>query len=197
MYSVPQQVRKRYINKVAISIKIVVIVLSIMNKSMKLLKSSLILIGSVGLLFLGACSNNNQAANTGNSPVASTSTNQNPDVSGSPTTKTDGGHGASKGGQVVETGTYHLEFVPEKETNGTHMDLYLLTGDNHETVPNAKVTAQVQLPDGKQTTIPFTYAAKDKHYTALLNEKASGQYQVKVTANIKGEQATGRFNFNR
>ncbi|WP_067775997.1 hypothetical protein [Nostoc sp. NIES-3756] len=163
---------------------------------MKSLKSSLILLGSVGLLFLGACSKNNQAANTGNSPVVSTSTNQTP-VSASPTTKADSGHGASKGGQVVETGSYHLEFVPEKEANGTHMDLYLFTGDNHEAVANAKVTAHVQLPDGKQTTIPFTYAAKDKHYTALLNEKVSGQYQVKVTANIKGEQATGRFNFNR
>jgi hypothetical protein len=175
----------------------VVIVLSIMSKPMKSLKSSLILLGSLGLLFLGACSNNNQAANTGNSPVASTSNDPTPDVSASPTTKIDSGHGASKGGQVVETGSYHLEFVPEKEANGTHMDLYLLTGDNHEAVANAKVTAQVQLPDGKQTTIPFTYAAKDKHYTALLNEKVSGQYQVKVSANIKGEQATGRFNFNR
>jgi hypothetical protein len=164
---------------------------------MKSLKSGLIILGSVGILFLGACSNANQAANTENSPTASTLTTPAPSVSASPATKTDSEHGASHGGQVVETGSYHLEFVPDKEANGTHIDLYLQTGDNHETVPNAKVTAQVQLPDGKQKTIPFTYDAKDKHYTGLLNEKASGQYQVKINADIKGEQATGRFNFNR
>ncbi|MBW4457391.1 MAG: hypothetical protein KME55_34685 [Nostoc indistinguendum CM1-VF10] len=164
---------------------------------MKLLKSGLIILGSVGILFLGACSNANQAANTENSPTASTLITPAPSVSASPATKTDSEHGASHGGQVVETGSYHLEFVPDKEANGTHIDLYLQTGDNHETVPNAKVTAQVQLPDGKQKTIPFTYDAKDKHYTGLLNEKASGQYQVKINADIKGEQATGRFNFNR
>ncbi|MBE9206196.1 hypothetical protein IQ244_06635 [Nostoc sp. LEGE 06077] len=164
---------------------------------MKSLKSGLIILGSVGLLFLGSCSNANQTANTENSPTASTLTTQAPSVSASPATKTDSGHGASHGGQVVETGSYHLEFVPDKEANGTHMDLYLQTGDNHAAVPNAKVTAQVQLPDGQQKTIPFTYDAKDKHYTGLLNEKASGQYQVKITADIKDEKATGRFNFNR
>lgn len=164
---------------------------------MKSLKSSLIILGSVGLLFLGACSNDNQAANTENSPAASKSGTQNPSVSASPATKTDSEHGASHGGQVVETGSYHLEFVPEKEASATHMDLYVLTGNNHQTVPDAKVTAQVQLPDGKQKTVPLTYDANDKHYTAVLSEKASGQYQVKITADVKGEKANGRFNFNR
>lgn len=160
---------------------------------MKLLKPSLIILASAGLLFLGACSNTNQAVNTENSPDTSKLTTQTPSIG----TKTDSGHGASHGGQVVETGSYHLEFVPENEANGTHLDLYLQTGDNHEAVPNAKVKAQVQLPDGKEKTVAFTYDAKDKHYTGLLNEKASGQYQVKITADIKGEQATGRFKFNR
>ncbi len=64
----------------------------------------------------------------------------------------------------METGAYHLEFLAEKETNTTHMDLYLQTGDNHEAVPNAKVIAQVQLPDGKQKSIPLTYDVSGKHY---------------------------------
>ncbi len=164
---------------------------------MKSFKSSLIVLGSVGLLFLGACSNSNQAANTENSPAASTSSTESPVTSASPTAKTDNEHGASKGGQVVETGAYHLEFVPEKEANGTHMDLYLQKGDNHEAVPNAKVTAEVQLPDGKQKTIPLTYDASGKHYTAALAEKATGQYQVKVTADVVGEKVNGRFSFNQ
>lgn len=164
---------------------------------MKSIKSSFMILGSMGLLFLGACSNANQAANPENSPQTSNVTTKTSTVSPSPATKKDSNHGASHGGQVVETGKYHLEFLAEKEANGTHLDLYLQTGDNHETVPDAKVTAQVQLPDGKQTTIPFTYDGNGQHYKAMLNEKTSGKYQLKITADIKGENATGRFNFNR
>jgi hypothetical protein len=164
---------------------------------MKSLKSSLIILGSVGLLFLGACSNDNKAANRENSPAASTSSAQTPSVSSSPVTKTDSQHGESHGGQVVETGSYHLEFIPEKEVNATHMDLYVLKGDNHQTVPDAKVTAQIQLPDGKQKTVPLAYDASGKHYTAKLTEKAIGQYQVKITADMKGEKVNGRFTFNQ
>ncbi|MGH7997945.1 MAG: hypothetical protein ACREPR_00545 [Brasilonema sp.] len=157
-------------------------------------KSSLIILGSMGLFLLGACSNANQAANTENSPATSSSSTQ---FSASPAAKAEGQHGESHGGQTVETGTYHLEFVPEKEANRTHMDFYLQKGDNHEAIPDAKVTAQVQLPDGKQKTVPFTYDAKDKHYTGLLSEKATGEYQVKMTAEVKGEKVNGRFSFNR
>ncbi|MEA5623689.1 hypothetical protein [Nostoc sp. UHCC 0251] len=154
---------------------------------MKSIKSSLIIIASAGLLLLGACSNNNQAAVT--SP--------NTQPSASPIPKTEGQHGKSHGGQTVETGAYHLEFVPVKETNGTHLDFYLQRGDNHEAIPNAKVTAQIQLPDGTQKTVPFTYDVKGKHYAGLLKEKINGQYQVKVNADIQGKKVDGRFNFNR
>lgn len=167
---------------------------------MKSLKSSLIVLGSMGLLFLGACSNGNQAANTETSQTTSTSTTsttQSSTPSAAPAAKTEGQHGESHGGQVVETGAYHLEFVPEKEANATHMDFYLQKGDNHEAIPNAKVTAQVQSPDGKQQTVPFTYDAKDKHYTGLLSQTAAGQYQVKITADVGGQKVDGRFSFNR
>ncbi|MBO3463718.1 hypothetical protein G7B40_023530 [Aetokthonos hydrillicola Thurmond2011] len=164
-------------------------------------KSGLIVLGSVGLLFLGACSNSNPTANNENAPaskgVATPSASTQPSPSASAVTKTEGEHGKSHGGQVVETGAYHLEFVPEKEANKTHMDLYLLKGDNHQAVPNAKVIAQVQLPDGKQKTVPLNYDADDKHYTGILPDKATGQYQVKITGDIKGEKVNGRFNFNR
>lgn len=159
---------------------------------MKSIKSSLIILGSIGLLFLGACSNGNQTANTENSPATSTSSTLS---SASPIAT--GGHGESHGGQVVETGTYHLEFVPEKEANGTHMDFYLLKGDNHEAIPNAKVTAQVQLPDGTQKSFNLKYDTEGKHYTALLPVNATGQYQVKVTSDVDGKKVDGRFNFNK
>ncbi|MBD2433070.1 MULTISPECIES: hypothetical protein [Fischerella] len=167
---------------------------------MKSLKISFVVLASTVLLFLGACSNSNQAGNTENNQSDSTnnpSSILSTNTSASPTAKTEGQHGESRGGQVVETGAYHLEFVPEKEANGTHMDLYLQKGDNHQAVPNAKVTAEVQLPDGKQKTIPLTYDASGKHYTAALSEKATGQYQVKVTADVGGEKVNGRFSFNQ
>jgi hypothetical protein len=162
---------------------------------MKSIKSLLIVLSSASLISLGACGNNNQATNSESSPTPAEPTAQQTDAA-----KTESsGHAAKplKGGQVVESGPYHLEFVAVKENNGTHLDFYLQKGDNHEAIPNAKVTAQVQLPDGTQKTLPLTYDAEGKHYAALLPEKAAGQYQVKVTSDIDGKKVDGRFSFNQ
>lgn len=154
---------------------------------MKSLKSGLLLVGASSLLLLGACQQTSTSSSSASSPTASVS----------PATKTTNHNQPQKGGQVVESGAYHLEFVPEPEDRGTHLDLYLQKGDNHEAVPNAKVTAQVQLPDSTQKTLSLAYDAEGKHYTALVPGKATGQYQVKITADIQGEKADGRFNFTR
>ncbi len=176
---------------------------------MKLLKSSLIIFSSMGLFFLTACNSGNQASNSNTSPAVSatesaksavtptTETNQSlPATSKAETAKTES-HGESHGGQVVETGTYHLEFVPEKESNGTHLDLYLQKSDTHEAVANAKVIAQVQSPDGKQQSLNLTYDAEGKHYTVLFPGTTTGQYQVKVIADVSGENVNGRFSFQQ
>jgi hypothetical protein len=160
---------------------------------MKSLKLSLLILGSIGILLLSACSNNEQAANSD-----SNSTNSTPETATKTETTTETGHSnKNQGGQVVESGPYHLEFVPETEASGTHMDFFLQRGNNHEAIPNAKVTAQVQLPDGTQKTLPLTYDAQGKHYTALLPGKASGQYQVKIISDINGKKVDGRFSFNQ
>lgn len=161
------------------------------------LKINLIVVGSMGLIFLGACSNNTQPTSTSRSDTSplQTATENNP-ASLENAEKTD--HPSeSKGGQVIESGSYHLEFVSEPESNGTHMDFYLQKGDNHEAISNAKVTAQVQLPDGTQNSLPLTYDAKGKHYTALLPGQASGEYNVAILSDISGEKVNGRFTFNR
>ena len=165
---------------------------------MKSLKSGLIIIGSVGLLFLGACGNSKQAVDSGSSSSA-TPTSENT-TKADTIAKVEGSSKAEapkKGGQVVEAGKYHLEFIPEKADNGTHLDFYVQTGDNHEAIPDAKVAAQIQLPDGTQKNLDLKYDASGKHYTALLPGKAAGQYQVKMISDIKGEKVEGRFNFSQ
>lgn len=173
---------------------------------MKLLKASLIVLGSVGLIGLGAC-NGNQAANPGNSPAANNSTESSaannstespaPESSTAQTASSEHAAKPQAGGQVVESGPYHLEFVSEPETNGTHLDFYLQRGDNHEAIPDAKITAQIQSPDGTQKTQNLTYDAEGKHYTAMLPGTAAGQYQVKITSDINGKKVNGRFSFSR
>lgn len=167
---------------------------------MKALKSSLVILGSVGLLFLGACSKGDEASEPNNSqtpaPVASAPASSAPSAAPAAADKT--GHpNTSKGGQVVESGAYHLEFLSQKEANGTHLDLYLQKGDQHEPVPNAKVSAQVQLPNGKQQTLALKYDPAGQHYAVVFPEKQPGNYPVKVTADIDGKKVDGRFTFNQ
>jgi len=156
---------------------------------MKSLKLLLIGFSSAGVLFLGACGNSNQATTNPDSlaPSETPAETEQSDQAGTP----------QAGGQVVESGPYHLEFVPVKEAGGTHIDFYLQTGDNHEAISGAQVMAQVQLPDGSQKSLPLTYDAEGKHYTALLSEKTPGEYQVTILSNIKGEKVNGRFTFSR
>lgn len=175
---------------------------------MKLLKLSLIIFSSMGLLFLTACNSDNQSSNSNTSPAASSESSKSvtpttkssessePATSQGETAKTGSSEG-SYGGQVVESGAYHLEFVPESEETGTHLDLYLQRGDTHEAVPNANITAQVQSPDGKQQSLNLTYDAEGKHYAVLFPGTTTGQHQVKITADVSGETVNGRFSFQQ
>ena len=126
------------------------------------LKVSAIATVTLGLLFLGACSSGNQTSNqvtnSTSSPAASTATNSNSAPAN--------GHGG-QGGQVIESDPYHLELVTAKEATGTHIDFFVQKGDNHEPVTNAKVTAQIQLPDGSQKSLDMKYDAQGQHYAAI------------------------------
>ncbi len=160
---------------------------------MKSSKSFSIVSVSLGLLLLSACSGN-QTANSGSSPaspIASAPANES--KSASPEKHS----GANKGGQVIESGAYHLEFVPEKEAEGTHLDFYLQKGDNHEAVSTAKVTAQVQLPDGTQKSLDMKYDPVDKHYTSLLPGTIVGEHKVAILSDVGGEKVNGRFRFTK
>lgn len=164
---------------------------------MKLSKVSLIVLGSLGLIGLGACSNTNQATDPSSSPSVAQSTQPSLQQSSETGEASESANVPQAGGQVVESGPYHLELVTEAEADGMHLDLYLQKGDNHEAIPNAKVTAQVQLPDGTQKTLPLSYDAGGKHYAALLPGKVVGQHQVKISSEIGGEKVDGRFSFDQ
>ncbi|BDA75805.1 unknown protein (plasmid) [Calothrix sp. PCC 7716] len=176
---------------------------------MKLIKIAVVSVASMGLMFLGACSGGTQENASTEKTETTTKTAEN--ASTTETAKSGGsekGHSHkhdesqegkehSHGGQVVESGQYHLELVAEKEDKGTHLDFYLKKGEKHEVVSNAKITADIQSPDGKQKTVPLTYNAESKNYEAEIPEQAVGQYQVKVTADVGGEKLNGRFSFKQ
>ena len=165
---------------------------------MKSLKLGAIVLGTIGLIFVGACSN--QSANSEDSAANQTET-----VAQKGHSENDG-HDHSKdekegehshGGQVIESCQYHLELVAAPNDDGTHMDFYLEKGEKHEKISDAKVTAQVQLPSGEQKTIPLEYEADEKHYHAILPEKAAGEYKVAILSEVNGEKVNGRFSFKR
>jgi len=158
---------------------------------MKSLKSNLIILGSVGLLFLVACNKGAQASDTNisraSSPVASQPASS--ALAAAP--------GKLIIWQVMEFEGYHFEFGTQKKATGTHLVLFLQKKDKKEPVPNAKVTAQVQLPNGKQQTLPLKYDAKGKHYAVVFPSKQPGQYPVNMTAIINQVEVGTSFAFNQ
>ena len=159
-------------------------------------KSLLLVASSAGLLFLGACSSggNQASAPSASSPSASSPAMSSSPVASSASHETEHKSGS---GMVVESGIYHLELMPEKEGGETHLDLFVQKGDSHEAIPNAQVTAQVQLPDGSQKSVNMVYDADGKHYTAKLPSAAPGEYKVAVQSKIGSEKVNARYNFKQ
>ena len=158
---------------------------------MKSLKASLIVISTVGLMFLAACGSSTEETETTTTTETTTAT----EASKSTAEGHDTSH--SQGGQIIESGPYHLELVSLPEDSGVHLDFFLQTGSDHQAIPDAKVTGQVQLPNGEQKPLDFTYDAEGKHYFAVLPEKAPGEYKVVIQSDIKGEKVNGRFSFKQ
>ena len=157
---------------------------------MTTIKSLLLTVSSASLLFLGACSGSPTATAPASQP-SSSSTSQ-PIASPTTTTAT-----SKQGGMVVESGPYHLELIPVKEGINTHLDLLVQRGDTHEAIPDAKVTVQVQLPDGSKQSVDMVYDAPNKHYAGTVASVAAGEYKVTAQAEIAGEKVNARFNFKQ
>lgn len=152
------------------------------------------------LLTLVACGNSETATtpeSTADTSVAESPTNTPADDAATETAASDDHSAATKGGQVVETGAYHMELVPVPEADGIHLDLYLQTGDTHEAVAVATAIAQVQLPDGSQQEIPMEYDAAGEHFFAFIPSQATGEYKTVIQTDIQGERVNARFSFSK
>ncbi|MDZ8052400.1 MAG: FixH family protein [Aulosira sp. ZfuCHP01] len=171
---------------------------------MKIVKISLLSFTSVGLIFLSACSGGNQAANSENS--TKTATTETSAKTGEVHNENDGhdhekksanSNGEDKhSGQVIESGKYHLEFKQHTEKDSTHLDI-TLHDEQDKAVTDAKLTAQVQLPDGTNKTLQVPYNTEEKQYTAKLPATATGEYKVVIQTDVKGEKFNSRFTFKR
>jgi hypothetical protein len=155
---------------------------------MKITSLSFLITGAV--MLLASCSSGEKSAQSPSTNAVIEST--------SPTIKSEAlAPKSNKGGQVIESGKYHLELVPEKSASETHLDLYLQKGNDHQAITDAKVSGEVQSPDGQSKTIAFTYDAEGKHYAGVVPGKTAGAYQLKVIATIGADKADGRFSFDR
>ncbi len=151
-----------------------------------ILKSSLILFAGFGSLSLSACGKSEPAANTPASPA--------PVV-----TPVDDDHfhdnHAGEDVQVVVSGVYHLEFVAELKDSGVNLDFHLENEDSHKSIPDAKVSATVQSPNGNETTLTLPYEAQGDHYVAFLPASEKGQYNVTILMEVNGNQVRSPFSF--
>jgi hypothetical protein len=202
--------------------------MSVMNMSaikmnMSVIKVSILVLSSVGMLFLGACGGGPEAAKTeaakteaaktetaksdskpaATTAAAPTSGTAKPDAKTGHSHAAGDGHdhaagdGHGRGGQIVETGDYHLEFLTQTAENGVSLDFIIGKGEAHTPVANAKVVAQVQLPDGTQQALDMTYDAGEKLYKAILPKATAGDYTVAILSEIEGKKMNSRFSFKQ
>ncbi len=174
-------------------------------QSLKHLKSLTISSGLIAIIAIAACASPAPETKPANPfPNASAEPKANPAAQASPKANDKANEKANEkagkpnqGGQVIEAGAYHLELVTINEETGVHIDLFLQNGGDHSPIPDAKVSAQVQLPNGTKKALDLPYKEDGKHYGALLSETTAGEYKVVILSEIKGEKINGRFSFKR
>lgn len=149
------------------------------------------LIAGLSLLSLSAC---------GAPPPPQVETTPSPQVAATPSppppapSQQTHSHGG-KGGQIIETGRYHLELMVGREEGGLHIDFYIQEGEDHIPVGTATVTADIETPTGDRVTLPMTYTPEDEHYTARLANPVAGDYRIVLLSTINGEPINSRFRF--
>ena len=153
------------------------------------LKSSLIVLTACGSVSSGACANSEPATNTSPSLETVTTLDDHHDHSHE--------HDSDQDPQVLISGLYHLEFIPEPTNGGINLDFHLETEVSHEVITDAKVTASVLSPTGDQYTLDLLYEADGEHYIAFLPAPVTGTYTVTFLVDVNGEQVSGQFSFDQ
>ncbi len=169
---------------------------------MKSIETSLITLSTVGLLFLGACSSGDKAAKNETAATSSTAAKTEPQVikEGEKHDETSkhkhSGEKDGHSGQVVQSGKYHIELKPDLDKDSIHLDTKL-HGEQDKEITDAKLIAQIQLPDGSNKTLPVIYNTEEKQYTAKLPVGGSGDYKVVMQVDVKGDKFNSRFSFKK
>jgi hypothetical protein len=141
---------------------------------------------SIAILLLAAgCNNNSPMTETTQPTAAASSTSSNSTPS------------SRNSGNTIEANGIRLEFVPAPEASQTHIDVFVQKGDTREPLPAAKLTVQVQTPNGQTQAVAMKYDAEGKHFAGVVPGTTKGQYQVKISAIIDGKTIDGRFSFDR
>ncbi len=66
-------------------------------------------------------------------------------------------HKHSHYSQYFTSGNYKLELLSHKDNDGINLEFCLQEARESKQVSNAKITAQIQLNNGQQKTIPFEF----------------------------------------
>ena len=154
---------------------------------MEVIKIGLMGLFSAGLLLLGACSNSDKAANQSTATTTAAKTEEQPK---DPTKHT---HTS----QVVQLERYHIDLRPDPDGDFIHLDTKIHDLQDRPII-DAKIVAQVQLPDNTNQTIQVKYNVEEKQYTGKLTaSKALGDYKVVLLTNARGEKFNSRFSFKK
>jgi len=165
--------------------------------------SSIIIASSVGLIYLSACSNNNSVKKTESSPANLTLSSP-PEkivkegekhIEGDPHKHAGVGKDGHSG-QVVQVGKYHVEFRPDPDKDTISLNT-VVHGDKDKQIVDAKLLAQVQLPDGSNKMLPVLYNPEEKQYTAKLPVGGAGDYKVVIQVDVNGDKFNTRFSFKK
>lgn len=150
---------------------------------------------AIGIAIMTGCSSPSTSTNPQAISASSSATPSAPQATKSDSEKKSGdGHDHKEGAnhtEAVKVGDYSMELESHKEGDELHFDFHLHKGKDE--VMGAKVTAQLQMPDGSQKSMEMPFDAKEKAYVAKLENSAAGEYKVAVLTDLKGEKMNARF----
>lgn len=94
-------------------------------------------------------------------------------------------HRHSHYSQSFTSGNYKLELLSHKDNDGINLEFCLQEREQLKQVNSAQITAQIQLNNGQQETIPFEFRQSTNHYHAIIPKKFKKTDKLVIAAQIK------------